>query len=57
LAITPRTHAVDRLCFIHHGAGAATAAATRRQNGGVNMDPGVDIATHLNVVAGAPPGI
>jgi hypothetical protein len=49
--------AVDRFCFIHHGAGAATAAATCRQNGGVNVDPGGDIATHLNIVASAPPGM
>ena len=49
--------AVDRFCFIHHGAGAATAAATCRQNGGVTVDPGVDIATHLNIVASAPPGM
>ena len=49
--------AVDRFCFIHHGAEAADAAATCRQNGGVNVDPGVDIATHLNIVASAPPGM
>jgi hypothetical protein len=49
--------AVDRFCFIHHGAGAATAAATCRQNGGINVDPGVDIATHLNIVTSAPPGM
>ena len=49
--------AVDRFCFIHHGAEAANAAATCRQNGGVNVDPGVDIATHLNIVASAPPGM
>jgi hypothetical protein len=49
--------AVDRFCFIHHGAEAASAHATCRQNGGVNVDPGVDIATHLNIVASAPPGM
>jgi hypothetical protein len=49
--------AVDRFCFIHHGAEAADAAATCRQNRGVNVDPGVDIATHLNIVASAPPGM
>ena len=49
--------AVDRFCFIHHDAGAADAAATCRQNGGVNVDLGVDIATHLNIVASAPPGM
>lgn len=49
--------AVDRFCFIHHGAEAAVAAATCRQNGGVNVDPGADIATHLNIVASASPGM
>ena len=49
--------AVDRFCFIHHGAEAANAAITCRQSGGVNVDPGVDIATHLNIVASAPPGM
>jgi hypothetical protein len=49
--------AVDRFCFIHHGAEAASASSTCRQNGGVNVDPGVDIATHLNIVASAPPGM
>ena len=49
--------AVDRFCFIHHGAEAASAAGTCRQNGGVNVDPGVDIATHLNIVTSAPPGM
>jgi hypothetical protein len=49
--------AVDRFCFIHNGAEAATAAASCRQNGGVDVDPGIDIATHLNIVASAPPGM
>jgi hypothetical protein len=49
--------AVDRFCFIHHGAEAASANATCRPSGGVNVDPGVDIATHLNIVASAPPGM
>jgi len=49
--------AVDRFCFIHHHAGAASATATCRQNGGVNVDPGIDIATHLNIVASPPPGM
>jgi len=40
-------------CFIHHGAEAANSGVTCRQNGGVNIDPGVDIAAHLNIVAGA----
>jgi hypothetical protein len=49
--------AVDRFCFVHHGAESASANATCRQLGGVNVDPGVDIATHVNIVASAPPGM
>jgi hypothetical protein len=48
--------AVDRFCFIHHGADAASSTRSCRDNGGVPVDPGADIATHLNVVASAPPG-
>jgi hypothetical protein len=47
--------AVDRFCFIHHGAEAATSAETCRDKGGVNVDPGIDIATHLNIVTSASP--
>lgn len=46
--------AMNRFCFIHHMAEMATGAASCRDNGGVAVRPGVDIATHLNVVA-APP--
>jgi hypothetical protein len=46
--------AVDRFCFVHHG--AASAGLSCRENGGVPVDPGTDVATHLNVVASAPPG-
>jgi hypothetical protein len=49
--------AVDKFCFIHHGEQAATSSATCSANGGVNVDPGTDIATHLNIVASAPPGM
>ena len=49
--------AVDKFCFIHHGEQAASASATCSANGGVNVDPGTDIATHLNIVASAPPGM
>jgi hypothetical protein len=49
--------AVDRFCFIHHGAEDATSSASCRENGGVNVDPGIDIATHLNIVTSAPPGL
>jgi hypothetical protein len=48
--------AVDRFCFIHHGAETATSADTCRDNGGVNVDPGIDVATHLNIVTSAPAG-
>ena len=49
--------AVDRFCFIHHGADAATSDKSCRDNGGVNVDPGIDIATHLNIVTSRPPGL
>ena len=49
--------AVDRFCFIHHGADAASSTRSCRDNGGVPVDPGADIATHLNVVASPPPGL
>ena len=48
--------AVDRFCFIHHGAAGATPDRTCRENGGVNVDQGIDIATHLNIVTSPPPG-
>jgi hypothetical protein len=46
--------AVDKFCFIHHGAAGATNSKTCRENGGINVDPGIDIATHLNIVTSAP---
>jgi hypothetical protein len=46
--------AVDRFCFIHHGAENATSGQTCRENGGINVDQGTDIATHLNIVPSAP---
>lgn len=49
--------AVDRFCFIHHGADGATPAATCRANGGVPVHHGVDIATHLNLMPGAAHGM
>jgi hypothetical protein len=49
--------AVDRFCFVHHDAEAATAERNCRDNGGVSVDPGIDIATHLNVVTSRPPGL
>jgi hypothetical protein len=45
--------AKNRFCFVHHGADAAMAGATCRANGGVPVVPGIDIATHLNIIPGA----
>lgn len=44
--------AVDSFCFIHDVAGADTArkGKTCRDNGGIAVNPGIDIATHLNIV-------
>ena len=49
--------AVDRFCFIHHGAEGATPDRTCRDNGGINVDAGIDMATHLNIVASRPPNL
>jgi len=49
--------AVDRFCFIHDGAETAASNKTCRENGGVNVDRGTDIATHLNIVTSRPPGL
>jgi hypothetical protein len=46
--------ATDRFCFIHHDAGAATASRTCRDNGGLKITPGLDVASHLNVVTSFP---
>ncbi|HEU0200642.1 MAG TPA: hypothetical protein VFR86_09420, partial [Burkholderiaceae bacterium] len=46
--------AVDKFCFIHHDAASATSDRTCRDNRGINVDPGIDIASHLNVVTSAP---
>ena len=43
--------AVGRFCFIHHAMGAA---GTCRERGGVAVVPGIDIATHVNIVASFP---
>lgn len=42
--------AVDRFCFLHHDAGAAMSRKSCRDNMGVKIDPGVDVASHLNIV-------
>jgi hypothetical protein len=49
--------AVERFCFIHHGAETAAGNKTCRENGGVAVDPGIDIATHVNIVTSRPPGL
>jgi hypothetical protein len=46
--------AVDTFCFIHHGADSAQQSKTCRDNGGVTVDAGIDIATHLNIVTSFP---
>jgi hypothetical protein len=48
--------AVDSFCFVHHMADSATSSKTCRDNGGIAVNPGTDIATHLNIVTSAPPG-
>lgn len=42
--------AVDRFCFLHHDAGAAVSNKTCRDNQGVKVELGVDVASHLNIV-------
>lgn len=49
--------AKNRFCFVHHGADSARSAATCEQNGGVVVVPGIDLATHLNIIPGAPHGM
>jgi hypothetical protein len=49
--------AKNRFCFVHHGADQASSAATCEHNGGVVVNPGLDIATHLNIIPGAPHGM
>ncbi len=46
--------AVDTFCFIHDMAGNATSKRSCRDNGGVAVNLGVDIATHLNIVTSFP---
>lgn len=48
--------AVDKFCFIHDETAAGNATSTKncRGNGGINVDPGIDIATHLNIVTSFP---
>ncbi len=46
-----------RFCFIHHGAAAASSAVNCRDNGGIEVDRGTDMATHLNIIANDPHGM
>lgn len=49
--------AFNRFCFIHHGHEAAMDAKSCRDNGGIKVEPGVDTATHLNIVTSDPAGM
>ncbi len=46
--------AVDTFCFIHHEPDGAQNSTTCRDNGGIAVNPGIDIATHLNIVTSFP---
>jgi hypothetical protein len=45
--------AVGRFCFIHHDTGTV-GDGTCRSRGGVAVVPGIDLATHLNIVPSFP---
>jgi hypothetical protein len=49
--------AIQRFCFIHHNANTADPNKTCQGNGGVPVVPGIDTASHLNIVASAPRGM
>jgi len=44
--------AIARFCFVHHAMGGGSGSCADR--GGVAVVPGIDIATHLNIVASFP---
>ena len=44
--------AVNSFCFVHDGAVADTGTCNDR--GGIPVSPGIDIATHVNIVGSAP---
>jgi len=46
--------AEDKFCFIHHEAEGATSDKTCQDNGGIKVNKGIDIATHLNIVTSFP---
>jgi hypothetical protein len=47
--------AVDKFCFIHHEGDMAETNKTCQENGGVVITPGLDVASHLNIVTSTPP--
>lgn len=47
--------AVSAFCFVHHEV-PAHRGATCVERGGVPVSPGIDIATHLNIVSSFPSG-
>jgi hypothetical protein len=48
--------AVNGFCFIHHGSEGASNAKSCRENEGVKVGRGLDVATHLNIVTNDPAG-
>jgi hypothetical protein len=46
--------AADRFCFVPNATQAATSSKTCSDNGGIALDLGLDMASHLNIVP-APP--
>lgn len=47
--------AVDTFCFFHHLTGKANSTISCRDAGGIPVKPGIDIATHLNIVTSVSP--
>ena len=47
--------AVNAFCFVHHGTPIATGTCEDR--GGIVVTPGVDIASHVNIVGSAAPSM
>ncbi len=45
--------AVNSFCFVHHAVMGATGTCDDLR--GIVVDPGIDIATHVNIVVSAPP--
>lgn len=47
---------VNSFCFVHHGSEGAISAKSCRENEGIKVERGVDVATHLNIVTNDPAG-